>query len=183
MFNYHPAIKVFLVFTVCCLLCYMNYLLFNTYDFMAAVKDSWLIQLGAAPYLMVLLLFADYYWRKKMVVTFTVWIFLNIAVAVNGIMHSCGIQPSIAIQWTQSAALMVFTVLLIFSKDKFPNWLRIFSFANFLVLGTCWYFYFTEWWEPYQITIYILCFTPMLKAMVFVKDYMKQQPEVLDAPV
>jgi hypothetical protein len=180
MFNYHPAIKLFFVFSVCCLLCYMNYLLFTAADFRAAVNDSWLIRLGVLPYLMVLLLFADYYWRKKMMFTFGMWVFLNIAVAVNGVMHSYGIQPSLAVQWTQSVALMVFTVLLIFSRDKFPNWLRIFSFANFMVLGTCWYFYFSEWWAPYQITIYMLCFTPMLKGMVFVKDHMKIRPEVLD---
>lgn len=181
MFNYHPFIKLFLVFCVCCALCYINYLMFTAADFAIALEKSWIMKLAAIPYLFVLLFFADYYWRKKMFAAFSVWLILNAAVALNGIMHMLDMQPSIAIQWSQSVSLMTFTVLLIFSKDKFPNWLRIFSLANFLVLSICWFFYFSEWWEPYQISIYVICFTPMLKGMVFVKEYVRNKPEVLDA--
>lgn len=180
MFNYHPAIKIVAVFLVCLLLAYLNYLLFESFDFTSDVNRSYLIKAGVVPYLFVVLLFCDFYWRHRLYLVFSTWLVFNLAICINCYMHVNGPTPPLYLQYAQSTSLVILTVLLLFTNLKYPNWLRIFSLVNLLVLIPCLTFYFLEWWTPYKIFVYLLCFTPMIKSLIFFRDQMTQRPEVLD---
>jgi hypothetical protein len=180
MFNYHPAIKIVIVFLLCCQMTYYNYLMFNAIDFAQAVKESAILNVGIVFYFLVALFFADYYWRQKLFFIFAFWIILNAAFCTNGIIFVLGSTPPLYIQYAQSTSLVIFSTLLIFTKYKFPNWLRIFSLLNLLALIPCLYFYFAENWYWYRILVYVVCFTPVLKSLVFIDERIIRKADVID---
>lgn len=181
MFNYHPAIKIFIVFLLCCQIAYYNFLMFNAEDFSAAIEASSILKVGVVFFFLVVLFFADYYWRKKLYLILASWILLVLLLCVNSTGFITGHSPPLYLQYTQSGTLVVFSVLLVFTKNKFPNWLRIFSLANLLALIPCLYLYFADEWYFYEILVYVVSFTPVLKSLVFIDERLLKKPEVLDA--
>lgn len=180
MFNYHPAIKISIIFVVCAQIAYYIYLMLNTALFAYHVKESPILNLGVVFYIAGILFFADYYWRQKLFLIFTLWIILNVSVCLNVLMMISEISPPLYIQYSQSTALIIFSFLLLRTKFKFPNWLKIFSLAVLLVMIPLLFFYFTERWYSYEICLYIICFTPVIKSFVLIDERLKSRLELID---
>jgi len=180
MFNISPIFKIGCVFFVCLSMAYVNYLLFNADDFVAAVKQTNTLYASALVYLFVILLFADYFLRLKRFFVLATWLVLNASFCVNFLIWLGGETPPVYLQYSQSSSLLIFAILLIASKDKFPNWLRLFSLACLLDLIPCLIYFFSEMWTYYEITVYVLCFIPVIMSFVFLKDSQVENAELLD---
>ncbi len=160
---------------VCSLLAYVNHLLFTRLDFQAVLHEHHILKVGAVFYVVVVLLFADVFWRRGNYLVFAVWILFNLTVCLNMTLHYSGIYPPLFVQYAQSTTLLIYTVLLIGIREPYPNWFRIYTMANLFVLIPCLIFYFSENWYWYERTVYAICFLPALKALIFFKD--KRDPE------
>ena len=180
MFNYHPLIKILLVFIVCLSIAYTHYLLFNALDYKSAVNESIILKVGLVAYLGVILIFVDYYLRNGRYLIFSIWVIFNLSLCTNFLVYQNDVTPPLWLQYSQSTSLLIYATLLAFSKDRSPNWLRIFSLSCLVVLIPCLIFYFSESWFYYEITVYILCFTPIVKSFVFIRDYRRTEPNVID---
>lgn len=180
MFGYHPVIKIFVVLVVCLGALYLNYLMLNTEDYVGVVKDSWFLKIAGLFYVLTILLFADLFKREKRYLLLMLWLALNASLVINFSIYITGINPPLWLQYTQSGSLMVFMIALIFIREIRFNWFRIFSLAGLLILIPCVLFYFAEWWFLYEVTIYLLCFTPLLLAVKFLQDIRPSINEVLD---
>lgn len=181
MFKYPPALKIVAVFIACLLLLYINHLLFTSTDLAHDLNEFHIIKICVVFYVLVILLFADFYWSKKMYWIFWIWLFLNVAFILNGLLYSFGKTPPLLIQYLQSSSLCIYAFLLLFTKETFPNWLRIFSLSNLTILIPCIYFYFQEMWLWYELLVYCLCFTPLIKSFIFLRQKDIVDYEVLDA--
>lgn len=175
-----PILKISSVFIVCLGFLYVHYMMFRD-DLITALFQSELLLIPGLFYLIVIFLFAQYYVRKKLHLILTVWLIFNTALLANFFSHFVGYWPPYALQYSQSGSLLLYAVLLAFSKDQFPNWLRIFSLSCLLILTPCLIFYFAKMWEYYEITTYVLSMTPVIKSFVFLKEIKSQNMEILDA--
>lgn len=176
-----PILKIASVFIVCLGFLYAHYLMFHSYDFSKALLTSSFLLIPGFLYLTVIVFFAQYFFRKKLVLILIVWLIFNAALLANFFIYLTGYSPPLTLQYSQSTSLVVYTILLAFSKDKFPNWLRIFSLSCLLILIPCLIFYFAKMWEYYEITTYVLCITPVIKSFVFLKEIKQQNSDILDA--
>jgi len=159
---------------------YMNYLMLDTEVMAEVIEESVVLKFGGILYLLVVYLFADYHRRRGAILTLIVWLFFNIAIIVNGLYYLSGNVPPLMFQYCFSGSLLIYGLLLLTVKHKFPNWLRIFAGANLLLLIPCIYFYFEGNWETYKLFVYILSFTPILKSFVFIDKRVLEHEEVLD---
>jgi hypothetical protein len=144
------------------------------------VEESIGLKVGGVFYLLVIYLFADYHKKRGAIFTLVVWLFFNATIIVNGLYYVSGVVPPLLFQFCFSGSLLVYGILLLTVKHKFPNWLRIFAAANLLLLIPCIYFYFEGNWETYKLFVYILSFTPILKSFVFIDKRVIEHEEVLD---
>jgi len=159
---------------------YMNYLMLDTEIMAEVIEESIGLKFGGILYLLVIYLYADYHRRRGAILTLIVWLFFNATIIVNGLYYITGHIPPLLFQYCFSGSLLVYGLLLLTVKHKFPNWLRIFAGANLLILIPCIYFYFEGNWETYKLFVYILSFTPILKSFVFIDKSILENEEVLD---
>lgn len=175
-----PILKIASVFIVCLGFLYVHYLMFRD-DLITALFQSEILLIPGIFYLIVIFFFGQYYIRKKLYLILTVWLLFNVALLATFFTYFAGYWPPYALQYSQSGSLLIYAVLLAFSKDQFPNWLRIFSLSCLLILIPCLIFYFAKMWEYYELTAYVLCMTPVIKSFVFLKEIRHQNSEILDA--
>lgn len=159
---------------------YANYILFTYENFIEVVVSQPLLLIPGIAYLLVIYFFTQWFYQKKYRLILTAWILFNAAVGLNFFMYLLGLYPPLPVQFSQSTFMLMYCVLLLFSREIFPNWLRIFSLANLLVLIPCLIFYFTNFWAAYEITIYLLCLTPIIQSFIFLKDIPRSESEILD---
>jgi hypothetical protein len=158
----------------------MNYLMLDTEIMDQVIAASWLLKASALLYLFTIFLFAQLHWKRKAYLSLIVWLFFNLTIVVNGVFYVVGNVPPIYTQYAFSCALGVYGFLLLFSKMKFPNWLRIFAATNMFLLIPCVYFYFTKQWEIYKFLVYVLSFTPIIKSFVFLERESELENDILD---
>jgi len=180
MFNLPPLIKVGSVGVVCFMAAYVNHLLFQGYILSEVLPGSTIFWICSVFYIFVILFFADYHWEQKNWLLLIVWIVLHLSLIINALQYVYGEFPPWYSQYTQSGSMVVYSLLLLFVKGKFPNWLRLFSIVNLLVLIPCIWFYFEQAWEAYEYLVYALCCTPILKSFVFIKNEFDYDEEVVD---
>lgn len=180
-FLLHPYLKIIAVVVVSAGLVHFNYLLFSDEDIAFLLRaNKWLMVPGLF-YLITVFHFFHYYRIRKQFLHLGVWLVFNFSLLLNFIIYISGNWPPYYIQYSQSGSLFVYAFLLLFYKDSFPNWLRIFSAACFLVLVPCLIYYFAEMWNYYEITVYVLCITPIIKSFVFLKEIKQDRSGLLDA--
>ena len=180
MFNYHPLIKIFCVAVVCGFASHMHYLMSNGMDMGLVISNFLVYKLGAIAYVLVILFYADYHWQQKYYLLFTAWLLLNLVIVANALQYFSEVTPAWYFHYAQTTMMVVYSGLLLFVKHKFPNWLRIFSLANLLALIPCIWFFWAKFWEGYESLVYVLCYMPMLKSMVFIKREFVLDEEVVD---
>lgn len=177
----NPYVKAGSVFIVCLCIAYVNFLLLNELDFNAALRSSEFLLVGAVIYGATIFFFASFFYSEKRYLLLVVWLVFNASLVVNMLIHLTGDYPPTSIQYMQSGSLLVFAVLLAFTKTRFPNWMQLFSLACLLVLIPCLICYFAGLWYWYERTVYVLCFTPMILSGVFLKrPSVSDNPEIID---
>ncbi|MBI3136669.1 MAG: hypothetical protein HYZ14_18490 [Bacteroidetes bacterium] len=181
MFNWNPLVKIVLVFLVCLSMAYVNYLMHNSQDFMETLRASVFLGISAFIYLLAIAFFATYFWRQRYLFVLAVWLALNLSFLINFSIRFLGYLSPMYVQYSQSITLFVFAALLAFTRDKFPNWLRLFSLACLLTLIPAIIFYFEKMWLYYEYAVYVVCFTPMLLSFVFLKERRRANYELIDS--
>ncbi|MBK7130046.1 MAG: hypothetical protein IPH66_11880 [Crocinitomicaceae bacterium] len=176
-----PYIKIGCVVLVCAGMVYANHILFTQENFIEGILSQPFFLIPGIAYLPVIYFFAKWFYQKKYPHILSAWILFNAAICVNFFMYVAGLYPPLPIQFAQSTLMFIYCVLLLFSKENFPNWLRLFSLANLLILIPCLIFYFTDFWAAYEITIYLLCFTPIIQSFIFLKEISRLESDILDA--
>ena len=174
------TVKILLVTLLSIELCYLNYLLFESYNFQTDINESWVIKLSVIAYFYVIYIFAKVHYKQKSYFTMVVWLFFNGTIMLNGILYIQEIVPPLSFQYSFSGSLGVYGFLLLTRSGTRPNWMRIFAVVNLFLLLPCVYFYFQKNWEIYTFLVYVLCFTPIIKSLVFLESQPSITNEVLD---
>ena len=180
MKNIHPFIKIVCICIVSIELFYMNYLMLDTEIMDQVIAESWLLKASALLYLFTIYLFAQLHWRRKAYLTLFVWLFFNLTIVVNGLFYVVSNVPPLFTQYAFSSSLGIYGFLLLLTKMKFPNWLRIFAATNLFILLPCVYFYFAKNWDVYKFLVYVLSFTPIIKSLVFLERQSEIEDDILD---
>lgn len=182
MVSLPPVLKICFVFLLSLSMCYVHYLLFETEQFIEEVRASSFLTVSAIIYVLVVFQFTGYFWRHKLILILVVWLVMNLSITVNFIVYASIGPPPLYVQYTQSVSLLIFTTLLLFTRDRFPNWMRLFSLACLLILIPCLVFYFAEMWTYYAYCVYLICFTPVILSFVYLKDLPAERADILDGP-
>lgn len=176
----NPILKFTSVLLTCAAICYVNFLLFNSFIFEFKILEGGAILFFAIVYVAAVSFFGHHFFKRKKFLLLIIWILFNLAICLNFSLYATGIYPPLPVQYSQSTLLSIYVVLLIITKSPKPNWLRIFGLTSVIVLIPCLTFYFFKMWSYYEPMVYLLCFTPVIKGLVFFEKSSIEDDEILD---